>query len=1611
MSIPAWFAGDFDESKHPRGAHGRWGEAGAGGSATPREVGAALRRGGHKASSSSGTRIRGAPIINEGYKAVAHKEPVYRDNNEGAGIIGERKTGLVEVTHEQPISATYIEKHDVSGIEQQKLNEYRDHLKSEGYHVSREPRRLIVGGKGMANASVFAGNAGNPAALIRWFEDGADGQINYGEPGQFDQCVSVASEHMDDDQAKGFCAERIHNVTGEWPGKKAHAAADTVTASGALSRRLFAYRYKAILDSRPDIEAELTHHLANVYRRQGHIVQTRLHAIRRNLVSDVPLTASAELARFLVHPANPKVVNPIPQIDAGELFMGDFDETMSDEMDDPTSEIAAAIGAGLVGATVFGTARTLNRAARAHVDLVMKRLAQSGRTSMADIQAVLADSYQDGEDYDSMSSSVGGLFERLANSKAGLLAAAAATGLIAGMSTVAARLTDLPAERMWVTMEDDRVRGSNPKDQYDHVDAHGQIVGIDEPFSVSDEDLDYPGDPKGSIGNTANCRCWIVMVNPQTGDDQQPDLGEGDLGDAEFSATVTGFDGEVITDTFDFDESKHPREHGKFVEVGGGGDTVVSIKGRGSVDDLLAANPRKEGEAIFEYQSRLVAKLDPEAKHEMLFALRERCAPVGYLVQGASEYRHEHGLPDPKVDIGEIPAPLAKAEVVAEHFDEAKNDPNDPEVKAAYDDFKQQNAQMWDFLTRPESAGGMGVKVDFSPLEKGDPYPSATAQAEDLRDNHHLTIQSGLGGNNPLLTTQEYDQFRAVHDAFGHSVVGNGFDRHGEYQAWLQHMTMYTPPGSKAMSSEYHGVNCVAPDTLVLTADLRWVRAGDLHVDDELIGFEEELSGRGRGGSSHLCRSIVEITGRKMLPSYRVVTDRGELTVSEGHGFVAIGGSHERVWREAKDVRSGHRLVWTTAPWSTLVTRESGYLAGLLDGEGWVNGTRVHIAQNPGLVLDEAIAMLKYHGCEVTTRPNGRKAKQTPGRDEPYENANVAVTVQGGRWEAMRLLGRVRPVRLLANSARLWEGGDLAKRGPAVKQGNSWATVLEVEFVGLRECVTLQTSSRTFIAEGFPSHNTALWASPPDMKREGTGRAVLLPDSLIGNPWDKNGNLVRVAAQRATFAAAVDGDALGYLAKKLGIKAGSPFASDFDHLPWHYDEDGGIAKAADKAEGKMAVQYAPIAQTLSQRLLWGTSFDFDPDKHPRDAHGRFDGPGGGAEAPEKPHPIRDALLKGLADVAGLAVPESRTASTAQRPPAKDTRGPKSQEPKPPGESRHHGLLHSLLNGIAGYGGMVDRAMSAPPLENPDDQREPEGVRPFGAWPGFVGSNESLTYAEARRLTFDFDEEKHPRGEKGSPEGGKFIKAGEGGDSSDGGSRGSGTKDDPVRCSDPTEAARLLGEGKYVELKQARQVSTMLDKIKMYVDEAKAKGGQVPDYNLCHASVEGTNLFCAETQNIPRIMMPQLSGKPEPGSWADKNLTKNSRGEVDLGPAFIDELKSRGIDVSPATVPANVLRASQNELVGDKVAGIADAIDNGTYTPLSIFATKDDYVVDGHHRWAGEIAAGLEKGQAMKMDIQQIDAPILKVLAIANNFAASRGIPPAAGSIPKALKAALDALAV
>lgn len=221
-------------------------------------------------------------------------------------------------------------------------------------------------------------------------------------------------------------------------------------------------------------------------------------------------------------------------------------------------------------------------------------------------------------------------------------------------------------------------------------------------------------------------------------------------------------------------------------------------------------------------------------------------------------------------------------------------------------------------------------------------------------------------------------------------------------------------------------------------------------------------------------------------------------------------------------------------------------------------------------------------------------------------------------------------------------------------------------------------------------------------------------------------------------------------------------------------------------------------------------------------------------------------------------------------------------------------------------------------------------------------------------------------------------------------------DPPIPCGGNIEkAARLLAEGKRVELAQEREVATLVDRLGELVEDAKRRGEAAPIYDLCKVSVKGSNLFCQDTLGIPRIKMPQLKGKAVKGSKADHLNRADVRGETDITPMFRQYLIDRGFKIENRVESAAHLRASQNELNGNKVAGMTEFLNSGgEFDPQEMLVSRDNYIIDGHHRWASGVAHDLEDGKSgdVTMEVEHVDADIGTLLEEARRFAREWGIP-------------------
>jgi hypothetical protein len=216
---------------------------------------------------------------------------------------------------------------------------------------------------------------------------------------------------------------------------------------------------------------------------------------------------------------------------------------------------------------------------------------------------------------------------------------------------------------------------------------------------------------------------------------------------------------------------------------------------------------------------------------------------------------------------------------------------------------------------------------------------------------------------------------------------------------------------------------CLDPSTRVLTADLRWIPIGNIQPGEELVGFDEELRG------THLRRAVVEATSQLTQECFEIVTSKTTIIASGLHRWPVRGAAFyprergvknwkpQRIptlgWRATKDLKVGDLIPHFCDPWEQDTSWDGAWMAGFLDGEGWLSGSTFGAGQNPGMF---------------------------------------------------------RPLRLMAKSAGAWEG----RRACGGKRSiyDASAEVLEIRPVGRRRVVGLQTSTNTFIAEGLLSHNS-----------------------------------------------------------------------------------------------------------------------------------------------------------------------------------------------------------------------------------------------------------------------------------------------------------------------------------------------------------------------------------------------------------------------------------------------------------------------------------------------------------------------------------------------------------
>jgi hypothetical protein len=268
---------------------------------------------------------------------------------------------------------------------------------------------------------------------------------------------------------------------------------------------------------------------------------------------------------------------------------------------------------------------------------------------------------------------------------------------------------------------------------------------------------------------------------------------------------------------------------------------------------------------------------------------------------------------------------------------------------------------------------------------------------------------------------------------------------------------------------------CLDPDTRVLTTDLRWVKIKDVKAGMKLVACDEfPLEGRRKGRKMR----VSEVVASKTMTAkkFRITFDDGrEVVCTDRHPWLSLpcGKTGLIKWRslcgEGNQVKGtlkiGAKVRWITKPWDE-GDYEDGWFGGMLDGEGSISkrnvGAGVNVSQREGPTWQRVLKYARdrgYHACIENDQAE---------RLTKYGKVPVPKLAFGRMDEMFRLIGQTRPTRFINNL--FWEGREL----PGKRTGIGWATIVKIEALGSGEVVDLQTTTGTYIAEGFVSHNTTI---------------------------------------------------------------------------------------------------------------------------------------------------------------------------------------------------------------------------------------------------------------------------------------------------------------------------------------------------------------------------------------------------------------------------------------------------------------------------------------------------------------------------------------------------------
>jgi hypothetical protein len=257
-------------------------------------------------------------------------------------------------------------------------------------------------------------------------------------------------------------------------------------------------------------------------------------------------------------------------------------------------------------------------------------------------------------------------------------------------------------------------------------------------------------------------------------------------------------------------------------------------------------------------------------------------------------------------------------------------------------------------------------------------------------------------------------------------------------------------------------------DTRVLTSDLRWIAASELVRGDELLAFDEDqrdanASGGKRRGRLHRT-AVVQTVRLAELPCFDVIFSDGScIRCPAERQWLTHTNGKGTLWIQTDALRAGRcssNLIKPLRPWDAQLSREAGYLAAALDGEGCLVQRDLRPTSTGGVAATNLTFVQKdnamFAEVERCLRELGFAFGERRGRD-----TGVFSITLSRRPEVLRFLGSIRPLRLL-DKFRPEMLGMISHR--AVK-------LVSKTYVGRQPIAIVHTDSRTFFAEGLAAHD------------------------------------------------------------------------------------------------------------------------------------------------------------------------------------------------------------------------------------------------------------------------------------------------------------------------------------------------------------------------------------------------------------------------------------------------------------------------------------------------------------------------------------------------------------